>query len=298
MSIVLWATTVGSVAGPNLSEPGSMLGAALGMNPLSGPYLFSVAAFVLAALVVLTLRMGAPGGAPESSRDPAAAAGPAASPSPAPPRAMGPIAALRVAARNPNALFALVAIVTGQMMMTSVMVMTPVSMNHDGMALDIIGLVISVHVVGMYAASPVFGWLADRIGPRLVAILGACLFVVAFALGAFDAMAPHTDMVRITIALGVLGLGWSAAIIGGSTLLTQSVETRIKVPLQGSVDSLMNFGAAALAALAGPVLAFGGFLAVNVMAACVLAPLVFFAVRAFRWTRSERSAGRVAERAA
>jgi MFS family permease len=295
MSIVLWATTIGSVAGPNLSEPGSMLGSALGMNPLSGPYLFSIAAFVLAALVVVTLRMGAPAQRGDDTADAAGAqpgrsgAGRSAAGAPRAPHTMGPIAALRVAARNPNALFALVAIVTGQMMMTSVMVMTPVSMNHDGMSLEIIGLVISVHVVGMYAASPVFGWLADRIGPRLVALLGACLFVTAFALGAFDAMAPHSDMVRITIALGILGLGWSAAIIGGSTLLTQSVESRIKVPLQGSVDSLMNFGAAALAALAGPVLAFGGFLAVNVMAACVLAPLVFFAVRAFRWSRTERA---------
>jgi MFS family permease len=269
MSIVLWATTIGSVAGPNLSEPGSRLGAFLGINPLSGPYLFSVAAFVLAALVVSTLRVGLP---------PGMTAGKKSAETPK----VGAIAALKLAMRNPNALFALVAIVTGQMMMTSVMVMTPVSMNHEGMSLELVGFVISVHVIGMYAASPLFGWLADRIGARRVAFLGAVLFVVAFALGAFDATAPHSDMVRIMIALGILGLGWSASIIGGSTLLTQSVAVGSRVPLQGAVDSLMNFGAAALAALAGPVLAMGGFFAVNIMAACVLTPFVFFGVRAIR----------------
>jgi MFS family permease len=193
--------------------------------------------------------------------------------------------ALRVAARSPHALFALVAIVAGQMMMTAVMVMTPVSMSHEGMTLDLVGIVISVHILGMYAASPLFGWLTDRIGPRAVVLVGAALFTASFALGSVDATAPHSDMSRLMVALGLLGLGWSASIIGGSTLLTQSVAAEARVPLQGSVDAMMNLGAAALAALAGPVLALGGFLAVNVMAACILAPLVVLAVRSLAGAR-------------
>lgn len=285
MSIVLWATTVGSVAGPNLSEPGSSLGSAVGLEPLAGPYLFSVVAFLLAALVVATLRMGLPPGSRSRRARIASVAGgvdatgAVADAGPVAPKPVTVLAALRIAARDPHALFALVAIVAGQMMMVSVMVMTPVSMSHDGMSLELVGLVISVHILGMYAASPLFGWLADRIGPRAVVLLGALLFVTAFALGAMDATAPHSDMTRIMIALGILGLGWSASIIGGSTLLTQSVAAETRVPLQGAVDAMMNLGAAALAALAGPVLAFGGFLAVNVMAACILAPLIVLGVR-------------------
>jgi MFS family permease len=267
MSIVLWATTVGSVAGPNLSDPGSRLGIALGMNPLVGPYLFSVVAFALAMLVALTLRMG-PRAATGSMRGEHR------------PRSAGALSALRVALGNRNAVFALVAIVGGQMMMTSVMVMTPVTMNHDGMSLELVGIVISVHIVGMYAASPFFGWLADRFGPRNVVLIGAALFAIAFALGAYNATAAQSQMAVIMVALGILGLGWSACIIGGSTLLTQSVGEAVKVPLQGVVDAMMNFGAAALAALAGGVLAFGGFLAVNVMAAIILLPLVALGIRA------------------
>jgi MFS family permease len=261
MSIVLWATTVGSVAGPNLSGPGSSLGGSVGINPLSGPYLFSVVAFALAAVVTSTLRMGGTAG----SHDPVRS---------------GSIDAFRVAVRHPRAVLALFAIVGGQMMMTAVMVMTPVSMNHNGMSLELVGVVISVHVLGMYAASPFFGWLADRIGPLKIIFVGVGLFVISFALGAFDATATHSQMPRVMIALAFLGLGWSASIIGGSTLLTQSVAPRVKVPLQGVVDSMMNFGAAGLAALAGPILAWGGFLAVNLMAACILVPVVVFGVRA------------------
>lgn len=298
MSIVLWATTVGSVAGPNLAQPGSALGSTLGIEPLVGPYLFSVVAFLLAALVVATLRMGLPPGSRAAAGSSVSSGRPADAPAPVPAQPAAPVparaaasagtppvasvtalAALRAAGRSAHALFAIVSIVAGQMMMTAVMVMTPVSMSHEGMALDLVGIVISVHILGMYAASPVFGWLADRIGPRSVVLVGAGLFTASFALGSLDAAAPHSDMARIMVALCLLGLGWSASIIGGSTLLTQSVAAEARVPLQGSVDAMMNLGAAALAALAGPVLALGGFLAVNVMGAAILAPLVVLGAR-------------------
>ncbi|MEO6826024.1 MAG: MFS transporter, partial [Microbacteriaceae bacterium] len=263
MSIVLWATTVGSVAGPNLTDPGSRLGTALGIEPLSGPYIFSIIAFALAALFTLTLRMGAPSAGREGK-----------------PRTTGSMAALGQASHQANALFAVIAIVTAQTMMVAVMVMTPVSMVHDGMTLEFVGVIISVHIMGMYAVSPLFGWLADKLGARSVVFIGVAIFVAAFILGAIDSIAAHSEMIRLTISLFLVGLGWSACVIGGSTLLNQSVTSDIRIPLQGAVDSLMNVGAAALAALAGPVLAFGGFLAINVMAACLLVPVGYFGLRA------------------
>lgn len=266
MSIVLWATTVGSIAGPNLSAPGANLGKALGLVPLSGPYLFSLVGFVLAAIVTVGIR-------------PVAGHAPGNDPTPAGEAPVGALAALRTALRAPRAVFAIACIVTGQMMMAAVMVMTPVSMNNDGMSLEFVGIVISVHIVGMYAASPVFGWLTDKTSAQTVAWIGAALFVASFALGAWDG-AAHSAMPRLMAALFLLGLGWSACLIGGSAMLVESVPAHIRVPLQGGVDASMNFGAAALGALAGPVLALGGFFAVNVMAAAVLAVLVWAGVRA------------------
>lgn len=106
-----------------------------------------------------------------------------------------------------------------------------------------------------------------------------------------DSIAVHSEVARLAMAVFLLGLGWSACIIGGSTLLTQSVTSDTRVPLQGAVDSLMNFGAAAMAAVAGPMLMFGGFLAVNIVVAFLLAPVLFFGLRAIASRRPEPTSG-------
>ena len=59
--------------------------------------------------------------------------------------------------------------------MIMVMVMTPLHMEHGGAELEIIGVVISVHVLGMFAFAPVVGFLADRVGRAPAAMAGATL---------------------------------------------------------------------------------------------------------------------------
>ncbi|MDF2491577.1 MAG: transporter [Microbacterium sp.] len=57
LSVVVWATTVGGVAGPLLVGPGEIVGRALGMPPLTGSYLFSfVAQLAALALYLVALR--------------------------------------------------------------------------------------------------------------------------------------------------------------------------------------------------------------------------------------------------
>lgn len=334
MSLVLWATTLGSVAGPNLSELGDEVGRALGLPPLVGPFLFSGAAFAASTLLVAALlrlpRPGeleadAPGGpapgddasgadasaadvtatgtsvaapartdasaaAPHGARagEPSAVvstagataaaeasgaehqAVPASAPTP-PPARVGSWAALRIAMGERRARLALAAIICSQTVMVGVMVMTPVHMHAHGMPLGAIGLVISIHILGMYGASPVVGWLADRIGSPAVIAIGVVVLLAATLVGV---LAPADDMLLVPVALGLLGLGWSAGMIGGSTLLTTSVPQVIRVPLQGASDAAMNLAAAIASAFSGIVLGLGGFAAVNVVAMVVLVPLV------------------------
>lgn len=294
MAIVIWATTIGSVAGPNLSAPGRLLGIHLGMVPLAGPFLFSLVAFVTAALVLATFFLGMPqrAEAPHPEEEDDGTRPTAVVPGRAGKR-HGTWAALRIAARNPRALFALAAVTGGHMIMVGVMVMTPVSMNSHGHSLEIIGIVISLHIVGMYAASPVFGWLVDKAGAARVVMLGCGFFLAAITLGAL--VADSGNAVFMSIALTTLGLGWSACLIGGSSLLSTSAPEEIRVPLQGATDMLMNFGAAAMAALAGPVLAAGGFFWVNMMALAVLVPLVVLGLRTRRTTPETAAAEKVTD---
>ena len=281
MSLVVWATTLGSVLGPNFTGPGAHLGEALGMHPLAGPYLISMAAFALAAVVASTLTGGIGADTARAGRATASTADDAVTgPTIDLPAPLGLAAALRFVAARPVPLFAFVTIVTGQMMMTNVMVMTPVHMHHQQFDLGAIGIVVSIHIAGMYALSPIFGWMSDRWGPGTVIASGVVVFIATITLGVVDALAPVSSMPLLTTALLLLGVGWSMFLIGGSALLTASVPTHARVTLQGASDSAMNLGGALMAAMAGTVLAMGGFLWINLMATAVLLVTLAFSVRA------------------
>ena len=148
--------------------------------------------------------------------------------------------------------------------MVMVMAMTPLHMHHDGMSLEVVGIVISAHILGMYALSPVFGWLADRYGALRVAIGGLGIFAAAIALGL---VAAAGGGLAVTMsALVLLGLGWSASLIASSAMLAGVDSGSVRVPLQGATDALMNYAGAGAAAVAGPVLALDGFRGVNLVA--------------------------------
>lgn len=312
MSLVLWATTIGSVAGPLLSQVGDEFGRSLGLPALVGPFVFSAVAFALSTVLVGTLlrtpkagrlATDAAGQADASSvmdaasaTDPSAVAAvagevgegvePVAALAPERPapsatvvgdeRRIGAWRALRTAVREPAALVAILAIVCSHTVMVGVMVMTPVHMTEHGLSISLVGIVISIHIIGMYGASPFFGWLTDRIGPPSVIAIGVALLVSATSVGM---LAPGDDVLLVPLALGLLGLGWSAGLIGGSTMLATATEERLRVPLQGATDAAMNVAAAASGALSGLVLGVGGFAGVNVVAILVLVPLVIAGLR-------------------
>ncbi|PYF98304.1 Predicted arabinose efflux permease, MFS family [Georgenia satyanarayanai] len=276
ISVVMWATTIGSVAGPNLTAAGERVASGVGIPGLAGPYLFSALAFALAATVLGTFFRPADDGADGSVRQPVLVPGAAS-----PPRTVGATGALRWAAGHSVARFAVGLIALAHAVMVMVMVMTPVHMRHSGMSLELVGIVISVHVLGMYALSPVFGWLVDRSGGVRVAVGGIAVLFTATVLG-FVAAASGGRPVLTAAALTVLGLGWSASLIAASALLTEVAPDPVRVPLQGATDAVMSYAGAAAAALAGPVLAAGGFRAVNVAAALLVLPAALLAVGAAR----------------
>jgi MFS family permease len=168
----------------------------------------------------------------------------------------------------------LTSVVVSHSVMVGVMVMTPVHMGHAGgpagTTLRIIGLVISVHVAGMYLFSPVVGWLADRAGRRAVVAIGGALLLAAAVLAG---TAPPGAAVQLGTGLLLLGLGWSCGLIAGSTLVTESVAANLRPTAQGGTDLLMGMGAALAGVVGGPLLALGGFGLVSAISAALLLPL-------------------------
>jgi MFS family permease len=270
LSMIVWATTVGAVAGPNLAAPVQAAAGNAGLEPATGPFLLCTGAFALAALGTwaglrpdpLLLARGAEG----------AAAGP-------PPDAAEVRAALL---SSPAALLGLGGIVTGHLLMVGLMSMTPVHMDHGGATLAIVGLVISLHVAGMYALSPVFGWLADRIGRPPVLAVAAVFLLVS---GVLCALAGPHDTALLTAGLVLLGLGWSGGLVAGSALLTDSVPVRVRAGVQGLADVAMNVSGAVGGIAAGLVFAGTSYAALGVVAAVLAVPYLVAAGSAGLRTR-------------
>jgi len=255
LSVVVWATTLGAVLGPNLVAPAGRLAGAWGLPPLSGAFLFSMAGFLLAATLLL-VRM---------RPDPLLTARQVAVDAGHTERTHGSVRrGLRVIRQHPLAMLGLGAVAVGHTVMVSVMVMTPLHMDHGGAELRLIGLVISVHVFGMYAFSPVMGWLVDRVGGRLVVIGGAATLLVASLV---SSRAPEGWSDGLVLGLFLLGLGWSATLVAGSTLLTSAVAQHERPGVQGASDLVMGLCAGFGGGLSGVVVGEWGYTTLCLIAA-------------------------------
>lgn len=243
LSIVVWATTVGSVLGPNLVGPSAPVAAALGLPRLTGPFVFSVVGLLL-AVGVLLLRLR-PDPLVESRRQ-ALDEGD----EPGEPTHGSVTRGLRVALSRPVARLGIVTLALGHGVMVSVMVMTPLHMAHGNATLTVIGFVISIHILGMFALSPLTGMAVDRFGGRPVAVAGAVILVVATVLASVSPMGESASLVA---GLFLLGLGWSCTLVSGSTLLTGDLPAAERPGAQGGADLLMGLAAGGGGAVAGVI---------------------------------------------
>jgi MFS family permease len=239
LSFVVWALTIGAVLGPNIMEPSGNLAINLGLPSLVGPYLISAITLFFATLVIQIFLRPDPFLLAQDRN---------LSKQIAKKSTKHALAHIRI---NQKALFAIAAIAIGHVAMVSIMVMTPVHMAHVDVTLTIIGLVISIHVLGMYAFSPLVGSLSDRIGRIRTIQIGVLILLLSALISGF-AMAD--DAITLGIGLFLLGLGWSFTLIAGSALLAESVSAEMKTSAQGASDLVMNLSGAGGGALAGLII--------------------------------------------
>jgi MFS family permease len=173
----------------------------------------------------------------------------------------------------------LAAIVGAHAIMVGVMSMTPLHLqelvagpvaSHAGHAasgdvLVIIGFTISLHIAGMFALSPVMGWLTDKVGRMETIMIGFVTLITAV----FVAGLGQTSTVAVAVGLVLLGMGWSAATISGSTLLAESVGQESRVVVQGVSDMFMGAAGAVGGATSGLVLSWAGYLGLNMLGGVV-----------------------------
>lgn len=248
LSLVVWAATIGSVLGPNLAEPAQRMATESGMvTGRAGPFALAGLAFGVAlAVIALALR-------PDPLLLARSATGKdtgqehAAVPRPRGRTLRDAWSTLRV---TRQARQALVAIAVSHTAMVSVMSMTPVHLDHGGASLSVIGVVISLHIAGMYVLSPVVGWLADRLGRVPVLVLGMAQLLAGAALAG---TAGEHAIPQVSIGLFLLGTGWSCGLVAGSAMLTEAVPLERRPAVQGLSDLIMNVCGASGTVIAGAI---------------------------------------------
>lgn len=300
LSTVVWAVTIGAVTGPNLIQPGTVVGQALGLPPVAGPFVISGAGLLLAAALLFVglrpdpLLLARELAAQQARTGLQDAQAVEQAPAPAPLLAgrpgTGPAGqgahdggtlarGLRAIRGSRTALLAVAAVVGAHAVMVGVMSMTPLHLQElvegpgashaghtaSGDVLVIIGFTISLHIAGMFALSPVMGWLTDKAGRAQTIMIGFTLLMTAVAVAGFG----QASTAAVAVGLVLLGLGWSAATVSGSTLLAESVAQESRVAVQGVSDMLMGAAGAVGGAVSGLVLSWMGYLGLNLLGGAV-----------------------------
>jgi MFS family permease len=255
MSTVVWATTLGVIAAPNLAAV------------VPDPFLLASLAFVLAGLgILLGLRPD-----PLLAGRVAVVVGDSCCGVGASELPRRHTRAEVWSAIGPNVRLALLGVALCNTAMTGMMSMMPVQMTGGGSTLVVVGIIVSVHVAGMYAASPLFGVLADRIGRVPVLAIGAALVVAGAGV---CGMASAHDAPQTAVGMIMLGCGWSAGVVAGGALLTESVPLGLRPSTQGLADLVLNLGGALGGLLAGLVMSAWSFTVLGLVVGFAALPLL------------------------
>jgi MFS family permease len=279
ISIAMVSTTFGAVAGPNLVGVMGRFATSIGIPDLAGPFILGAAAFILAGLVLLAFLR------PDPLKVAEAIANEQLLKSSSP---LEKQSSNRVINKRGIFVGATIMVLT-QIVMTSIMTMTPVYMKHHGHVLSEVGMVIGFHIGAMYLPSLVTGILVDKIGRTAMSIASGATLLAA---GLLAASAPADSMLVLIIALSLLGLGWNFGLISGTALIVDSTSPSTRAKTQGTVDVLVALAGASGGALSGMVVAqtsyaglsfAGGFLSL------LLIPVVIWSRRNQRITEKSET---------
>ena len=232
MGLIVWGSTVGSIIGPMLMAPAIGVGAMLGVSRVAS---------------ARQIEPASPTRAAQRGRE------------------------TGVILREPRVIVAYGALMVSQLVMIGTTSTSPLYLHDHGHAVGTIGLAVSMHLGGMYIASPLSGWLCDRFGRLPMIGAGGVVLLGALALAG---LAPGRAGGVVMAGLFLNGVGWNLAFVSASALLTDALSPVERASIQGLADLVMGLMGAVGSALGGMVLGAWGFGMLNVLGAVMLlAPL-------------------------
>ncbi len=247
IGLIVFAGTIGAVGGPLLVSPSTWIAVSFGLHGHAGPYLISVVLAALALMLTLLLLYPDPmkvgrtltgelNDAEEKNTG----------------RKLWQIFVDRTVRLG------LTATIIGQFVMTLIMVITPLHMNHHAHGEQAISWVIMAHTLGMYGLSSLTSRLSNRLGQVTIIVLGALI------LGASAVLTPMSNQVTmLAFSLFLLGLGWNFCFIAGSALFFSGLLPPERGRAQGAGEMMVALAAGAGSLGTGAVFAEAGIVAVS-----------------------------------
>lgn len=267
LALIVWVGTIGTVLGPNLGIPAQRISDATGLHVYAGAFLIAGVAMLVAGLLVFLLLRPDPLLLNRETDQLAGAALPV--------RHRGGLKRFAAELRNnQRARYAVVAILSAQVVMVAIMTMTPIHVTHHGGSVSLVGVTISLHILGMYALAPLVGYVADRWGYRFSIAVGLAIFAGSLLAGGLHPQNKGWIMASLIL----LGVGWSFINVAGSALFATVISKPDRASVQGGVDALSNLCGATAAFAAGPLMALSSFSTLAAIAGIVLIPLVLMTV--------------------
>jgi MFS family permease len=240
IGLMVAAGTIGAVGGPFLASWVHGVAEGRGVaEPLAAPWMLLPVFGAAALLAVLGLR-------PDPRE--LAISGPS--------RVARPSAG-RVLRLRPG-IVAAAAIGASQPVMTTFMGVSPVVLSGHGAGAGAISAVVSGHLAGMLAFSPAIGVVLDRWGRRRGLLVGLGITAGGVLLTALPTATPV-----VGLGLFVVGLGWSVAYLGSTSVVTDLTQPAERAGALGLIDLVTALssavgvlgGAALLQATSFPTLA-------------------------------------------
>ncbi len=257
IALIVWAGTIGSVVGPALLGPAEALAALVDLDAAAGAYAISAVLIAISALVLgVMLRPDplVPGSTADDGQESA-----------------------RLTARRhfktARARYALISLMVGQVVMALIMAMTPIHIRASGAGISLVGIVISAHTLGMFAFSPITGWLATRLGSLRVIFAGQLILLLSVVMAM---SAAGDDRLLLISALFLLGLGWNFGFVAASVLLTEGLHGAAKLRVQGLGDALTWSASAAAVFSSGILLDWGGFSRLNIIGGIIVVAALLY----------------------
>lgn len=255
ISLIVWASTIGAVAGPLLLGPTSTMASLAGFDQLIGPIMVGVIGFALAAALMFTGLRPEPltlSVALESEHS-------------------GESSRLREILAIPTVRLAIVALMTSQFVMVLIMTMTPIHIRGNDGDLGTVGIVMMAHTLGMFAIAPITGRLIDRHGPRRIIMVAVAVLVVASLIAV---AAPTANTAVLVVGLFLLGVGWNFGFVAASTELQIGLPMADRLKIQGIADSVTWISGGLGAAISGVIVGVSSYVALGIVGAVfALAPI-------------------------